>query len=327
MRFSVIIPLYNKAPYVEKAIGSVLSQTFTDYELVIMDDGSKDDSFERAKKAIEAHDCCRLYKQQNAGVSIARNNAVVLSKGEYLCFLDADDWWEPTFLEEMDKFIKAFPEAGIYGTNYTIVNETKRKTRVANVGVDEGFEKGYINYCQVYAKTMYMPLWTGAVCIPRNVFDEMQGFPQGIKLGEDFLLWIRIALKYKVAFLNKPLSNYNQDVDGLNRGVGRLHDPNSHMLWNLGFLAEVERTSPELKQLLDNLRVYGLFPYYLSKDYHKPAVHELEKVDWDNQKNTARKQYRRHPIWLWITQFFRKYGSMVKQGILGSKRAGNYNNV
>ena len=327
MRFSVIIPLYNKTPYVEKAIGSVLSQTFTDYELVIMDDGSKDDSFEIAKKAIEFHAHCRLYEQQNAGVSMARNNAVAHSQGEYLCFLDADDWWEPTFLEEMDKFIKTFPEAGIYGTNYTIVNETKRKTRVANVGVDNGFEKGYINYCQVYAKTMYMPLWTGAVCIPRNVFDEMQGFPQGIKLGEDFLLWIRIALKYKVAFLNKPLSNYNQDVDGLNRGVGRLHDPNSHMLWNLGFLAEEERTNPELKQLLDNLRVYGLFPYYLSKDYHKSAVHELEKVDWDNQKNTARKQYRRHPIWLWITQFFRKYGSMVKQGILGSKRAGNYNNV
>lgn len=327
MTFSVIIPLYNKAPYVAKAIESVLDQTFTDYELVVMDDGSRDDSYALALKTIEGHNNCHVYQQQNSGVSMARNNAVALSQGKFLCFLDADDWWKPAFLEEMALLIKELPEAGIYGTNYTIVNETRHKTRVASVGVNEGFEKGYINYCQVYAKTIYMPLWTGAVCIPRNVFDEMGGFPKGIKLGEDFLLWIRIALKYKVAFLNKPLSNYNQDVDGLNRGVGRLHDPNNHMLWNIDFLAEEERYNPDLKQLLDNLRVYGLFPYYLSKDYHKPAVHELEKVDWDNQKNTARKQYRRHPIWLWITQFFRKYGSMVKQGILGSKRAGNYNNV
>ena len=194
MRFSVVIPLYNKAPYIAKAINSVLSQTFTDYELVIVDDGSKDDSAEIAAKAIEGRQNCRLIRQENAGVSMARNNGIAASHGDYLCFLDADDWWEPTFLEEMSKLIGEFPEAGICGTNYTIVNETKKKTRVAKIGVEEGFEKGYINYCRVYAKTLYMPLWTGAVCIPRKVFDEMQGFPQGIKLGEDFMLWIRIAL-------------------------------------------------------------------------------------------------------------------------------------
>ena len=72
MRFSVIIPLYNKAPYVAKAIGSVLAQTVTDYELVIMDDGSKDDSFEIAKASINGQGHCRLFRQQNAGVSMAR---------------------------------------------------------------------------------------------------------------------------------------------------------------------------------------------------------------------------------------------------------------
>ena len=169
MKFSVIIPLYNKAPYVAKSINSVLMQTFTDYELVIMDDGSKDGSFEIAQKAIEGHDCCHLYRQQNSGVSMARNNGVELSQGEYICFLDADDWWEPTFLEEMSEFIDALPDAGIYGTNYTIVNETKHKTRIANIGVDNGFEKGYINYCQVYAKTLTMPLTSISVAIPRKI--------------------------------------------------------------------------------------------------------------------------------------------------------------
>jgi len=105
MRFSVIIPLYNKAPYVAKAIGSVLTQTFTDFELAIVDDGSKDNSAQIAERAIEGCDNCRLIRQENAGVSMARNNGVSLSQGEYLCFLDADDWWAPTFLEEMSKLI------------------------------------------------------------------------------------------------------------------------------------------------------------------------------------------------------------------------------
>lgn len=313
MRFSVIIPLYNKAPYVAKAIGSVLSQTFIDYELVIMDDGSKDESFEEASKCITGCTSCHIYQQSNGGVSMARNNAVSLSQGRYLCFLDADDWWEPTFLEEMSKLIDEFPNAGIYGTNYTIVNETKRKTRVADIGVEQGFESGYINYCQVYAKTLAMPLWTGAVSMPRAVFDEMGGFPKGIKLGEDFLLWIRVALKYKVAFLNKPLSFYNQDVEVANRGVGRLHRPVEHMLWNVDFLSEEEKKNPDYKQLIDNLRTYGLLPYYLSKEYRDAAKQELAKVDWDRQPEKTKRLFQKPLPMLKVRNKVMRLGSKLKQ--------------
>lgn len=312
MKFSVIMPLYNKAPYVAKAIGSVLSQTFSDYELVIVDDGSKDVSASVAAKSIEGRQNCQLIQQENAGVSVARNKGVSVSQGDFLCFLDADDWWEPTFLEEMDKFVCEFPDAGIYGTNYTIINETRCKTRVASVGVETGFEKGYVNYCQVYAKTMYMPLWTGAVCVPRSVFDEMCGFPRGIKLGEDFMLWIHIALKYKVAFLNKPLANYNQDVDGENRGVGRLHDPRSHMLWNLGFLADEEKGNTDLKQLLDNLRTFSLMPYLLSKKYHDEARRELDKVEWTKQPEKVTKVYHQPLFLLRAKQAMNRIGSSIK---------------
>lgn len=312
MKFSVIIPLYNKAPYVEKAINSVLAQTFTDFELIVMDDGSKDGSFEVAKRAIENHGNCHLYRQQNAGVSVARNNGVSLSQGKYLCFLDADDWWEPTFMEEMSKLIEEFPDAGIYGTNYTIVNETKHKTRVAKIGVEEGFERGYINYCQAYTKTMYMPLTSISVAIPRFVFNEMGGFPKGIKFGEDFLLWIRIALKQKVAFLNKPLAFYNQDVDAANRGVGRLHKPEEHMLWNLSDLEPLEQTDSDYKKLVDCLRTYALYPYYLSKEYHEEAVAELKKVDWKQQPKQLQKQYKRPLLLQRILFLFGKIGSRIK---------------
>ena len=295
--FSVIIPLYNKARYVNKAIKSVLTQKYNDYELIIIDDGSFDDSAQIAEQTILGHINCKLIRQENNGASMARNNGVSASHGDYLCFLDADDWWEPTFLEEMAKLISDYPNAGIYGTNYTIVNETKHKTRVAKIGVDEELVKGYINYCQAYAKTMYMPLTSTSVAIPKWAFDEIGGFPKGIKLGEDFILWIHIALKYKVAFLNKPLAYYNQDVEVTNRGVGHLHNPQNHMLWNLTDLEPLEKTNSDYKQLIDNIRVYALQPYYLSREYHNNAITELAKVTWGQQPPRYQHFYHR-PICL-----------------------------
>lgn len=311
-QFSIIMPLYNKALYVRKAVESVVSQSYSDWELIVVDDGSNDGSAEIVAGITKPR--IRLIQlENNVGVSMARNNGVAASNGEYLCFLDADDWWESTFLEEMAKLVTEFPDAGIYGTNYTIVNETKRKTRVAQIGVEEDFTKGYINYCQAYAKTMYMPLWTGAVCIPRKVFDEMEGFPKGIKLGEDFILWIHIALKHQVAFLNKPLAYYNQDVDVKSRGVGRLHKPQQHMLWNLSDLDVEEKNNVDYKRLMDNLRVYGLLPYYLSKDYHKDALTELVKVDWEKQPKKVWRQYHQPLIWTRIIYQMKMIGSKVKQ--------------
>lgn len=315
MRFSVIIPLYNKAPYVAKAIGSVLSQTFADYELIIIDDGSQDDSFPNAAKAVEGHGNCQVIRQENAGVSMARNNGVACSQGDYLCFLDADDWWAPSFLEEVSELIDEYPEAGIYGTGYIIVNETKHKTRVAPVGVESGFEKGYINYCQVYAKTLAMPLTSISVAIPRDVFDEMGGFPSGIKLGEDFLLWVKIALRKKVAFLNRPLAYYNQDADSQWRAVSRLHEPKDHMLWHLGFLEDEEKTNPDLKCLLDNLRTAYILPYFISPRFRASARQELDKVDWTRQPKKTRDLYEKPILYLKLRHSIFKIGSLVKQWV------------
>ena len=314
MRFSVIIPLYNKATYVAKAIQSVLAQTFADFELVIVDDGSKDESASVATEAIEGHANCRLVKQENAGVSMARNNGVAASQGEYLCFLDADDWWEPTFLEEMSELITEYPEAGIYGTNYTIVNETRHKTRVAPIGVEPDFEKGYINYFQVYAKTLAMPLWTGAVCVPRRVFDETQGFPKGIKLGEDFLLWMQIALKHKVALLNKTLAYYNQDVEVAARGVKSSgYDPDSFMTFHFDQFADDEKANKDVKVLLDRVRVYSLLRFRLANTHASRVREEIAKVDFSNVDKKYWFYYKSpYPI-VWMATKIHALASWLKQ--------------
>ena len=311
MRFSVIIPLYNKGPYVSKALESVISQSFRDFELIVVDDGSTDDSFSVAKSTIDSSDVDHLLiSQANAGVSTARNNGVSASHGDYICFLDADDWWAPTFLERMDRLIKEYPEAGIYGTNYFYVKNGRQRVCVTTA------ETGYIDYCKVYAEKLQMPLWTGAVCMPRKVFDEFGGFRPCLKLGEDFDLWIKVALKYKVAFLNEPLSYYFQDADTAWRLVGRLHRPEEHMLWNLDYLKDEEKSNPDYKRLIDNLRTYGLLPYYLSKQYNAAAKQELAKVDWDNQPGQVRRQYKMPVLFLRFRQLFMKLGSHLKQWII-----------
>ena len=296
MKFSVVIPLYNKAPYVAKAIESVLSQTFTDFELVVVDDGSKDDSVAIASRVIHGYDNCCLVQQDNAGVSVARNNGVALSHGEYLCFLDADDWWDPTFLEEMSGLMEEFPDAGIYGTSYRIVDEVKKKTRDAVMGVDMGFEKGYINYFKAYAKSYYMPLWTGAVCIPRKVFNEVLGFKPALKMGEDFDLWVRIVLKYKVVLLNKPLSNYNQDVNVNTRAIGTLPDPKSQFAFCADYLNADKARDTELRFVVEMVQITCLRSYYLSAKYHEKAKKVLESLDLSPHKDKYYAAYLQHPL-------------------------------
>lgn len=311
MRFSVIIPLFNKAPYVVKAIESVLNQTNRDLELVVVDDGSTDDSLSIARVALGKYEIShRVICQENAGVSTARNNGVAASCGEYLCFLDADDWWAPSFLEKMNELINDYPEAGVYGTNYFSVKNGRQAVCVTTA------KTGYIDYCRVYAEKLQMPLWTGAVCVPRSVFDEFGGFRPHLKLGEDFDLWIRIALKYKVAFLNEPLSFYYQDSDSTWRLVGKLHNPMTHMLWNLDYLSEEERTNPDYKKLIDGLRTYSLLPYYLSKQYHHAAINELDKVDWSNQPKSVCLLYSQPVFILKCRHFFLRCGSTVKQWLI-----------
>lgn len=308
--FSIIVPLYNKASYVKKAVDSILAQTFQEFELIVVDDGSTDDGPERIK--LMKDDRLKIINQENSGISVARNNGVKASKYDYIAFLDADDWWDSRYLEEMSKFMAEYSDAAMWGASYYKVKGGRNIP--AKIGVERGFEKDYINYCEVYAKTLWMPIRAGSVILKKNIFEEMNGFKPNLKLGEDFDLWIRIALKYKVAFLNKPLAYYNQDVELQNRAVGsHLFKKNEHCLFNMDYLLEKELQNKSLKKLLDALRVYALFPYYLDKERRNETKLELNKVDWTKQPIGVKVKYR-FPVFIIECYFYlRKLGFLVKQ--------------
>ena len=347
MKFSVIIPLYNKAPYIRKALESVLAQTYTDYEVIVVDDGSTDESASIVETMLcevmrlqgykatrqedgKAEDALpnrliaqlpyRLLKQKNAGVSVARNNGVAQASGEYVAFLDADDWWEPTYLERMAQLIEDYPEAGLYGMNY--IYYKSGKTRVAL-----HTDTGYINYPKEYLRNNAMMIFTSSSSSSRKVYEEMGGFPMGIKLGEDFLLWAKIALHYPVAFCNEPLAYYNNDVPVNMRATRNLHHPNNHMLFRMDSIASslsplASSLKSDWQALLDKLRVNGLLEYWMSKEYHDIAAQELAKVDWSKQPDSIKRIYKT-PIWmLKAKRQVMKWGSAVKQLIIRLKVRG-----
>ena len=162
-----------------------------------------------------------------------------------------------------------------------------------------------------------MPLTSISVCMPRRVFDEAGGFPTDVKLGEDFLLWLRIALTHKTVLLNRPLANYNQDVAVTFRGTHHLHPPEQNMLWKLGEYEPLEKTNPDYKQLIDNLRTYSLQNYFLKAKYRDAAKQELSKVDWSKQNVKWRKLYNLPVGVLKIRFKVWELGSLMKRILTG----------
>ena len=118
MKFSVVIPLYNKANYIENTIRSVLDQTCDDYELIVVDDGSSDNSLELARKY--ESDRVRVIAQANQGVSVARNTGIENARGTFIAFLDADDQWEPQYLQNIHALTEQYPESAIFVTAYAV---------------------------------------------------------------------------------------------------------------------------------------------------------------------------------------------------------------
>ena len=306
-KFSIIIPLYNKAPYIRKALESVWAQTYSNWECIIVDDGSTDGSVAKIRGLEDER--IRVISQANAGIAAARNRGVAESTGEYLCFLDADDWWEPEFLAEIDALIAAYPDAGIYATNYIYFKPGK--THIAL-----NMPTGIIDYPEAYLENKSMPIWTGATCMPRRVFELMGGFPEGIKLGEDFLLWAKTALYYPVAFCEKPLAYYNNAVPVSQRATRNLYKPAEHMLFNLADIErEIAALEDELRRdcwltLLEKLRVDGLMDYWLSTEYHDAAAAELTKV------HHGKGQYKQPIWWRKFIRLSMKMGCLCKQAIV-----------
>ncbi len=204
-RFSVIIPVYNRASFIARAIESVLSQTYRDFELIVVDDGSTD-----ATPDIVALYPVRLLRQENRGVSAARNRGIASARGKIIAFLDSDDAWEPRKLEVQAAHFDAHPECMIHQTDEIWIREGK----FLNKQKKHQKKSGHIFYDSLHL-CLISP---SAVAIRRELFDEVGVFREDFPVCEDYELWLRITRRYEVCYTPQPLVvKYGGHADQLSR--------------------------------------------------------------------------------------------------------------
>lgn len=210
IRFSVIIPLYNKERYILRTIQSILNQSYEAFELIVVNDGSKDKGPELVKTISDSR--IRLINQPNGGESAARNKGIQNANYEYVAFLDADDEWHPDFLYQIKKAIQQFPNQNVFATNYQFNTATGIKYPTFSVNIGKG-ENSEIEYFEGALKD---PIITSSsVCIKTSVFKELGGFNTLQKRGPDLDMWYRIARRYPCfIFINQQLAVYHLEAEG-----------------------------------------------------------------------------------------------------------------
>lgn len=211
MKFSIVIPLFNKAGLVEVAVRSVLAQSLAPLEVIVVDDGSTDDGPDRVLAMARADSRVRLVRQRNAGVSQARNHGIGLARGDWIGFLDADDWQHPDLLRNLAHAHASFPEADFLASGFRCIDSAHEPQPWAVPAVNRVERVDDLRRRWMRD----IPFFTGCVAIRAQRLRAMQPcFPAGESWGEDLDLWFRVAERSPVALVRAQLAAYRTAVSG-----------------------------------------------------------------------------------------------------------------
>lgn len=212
---SVVIPLYNKENSITSTLQSVCAQTYTDFEVLVVNDGSTDNGATLAAKYPDTR--IRVINKPNGGVCSARNRGINEAKGEFVALLDGDDQWDKEYLAEQVKMINDFPEAAMWGINFAELNQGKL-IRKLETGLPAGY-RGYVeNYFEMKGRVSDL-FCSSSVVIRKEVFDKVGMFDERLKYSEDIDMWFRIIANYPVAFYDRYMAWYLYDAE--NRAMNR----------------------------------------------------------------------------------------------------------
>ena len=208
-KVSVVIPTYNRQRLVQDTIDAVLRQTFEDFELIVIDDGSTDDTRQALQDRYGAR--IRYEYQENQGESVARNHGIALASGEYIAFVDSDDLWHPQKLERQVELFDAVPSVGLVSTQAYWINYQGLKLRRTPDG--QGRQGNAISWGELVLDNVIAGGGSSAL-IRRECLERMGGFDQSIRFGEEWELWIRIAHDYEIYQIPIPLTYYRLNPFG-----------------------------------------------------------------------------------------------------------------
>ena len=273
----VIIPSYNAAKYLPAAIESVISQTFDDWRIVIVDDGSKDNTAEVVAPFLDRLGLkIRYIRQDNRGVSAARNNAIQASTAEFIALLDADDVWLPCRLSESLRVLIEEPQVGLTYGLITYIDPEGRvgSTWAGNLANTEGRIAPYI-----YMRAVELPSPT--ITLRRKCIDDVGVFDESLQVSEDRDLWLRIALRYDVAFIPKVLAHYRVSPGSLSKDPKQMVQAQLRFIRKhygaegCGLRARQAAMARSYKQQADNFKMRGQASAALGSSLRAVALYPL----------------------------------------------------
>lgn len=275
-KFSVVISVFNKEKYIADTLKSVLAQTFTDFEVVILNDGSTDNSEAEILKFNDPR--IRYFSKENRGASAARNFTIQQAEANYIALMDADDYWYPFYLEEQNRLLNEFPYESIFAT----ATEIKRnKKTFQNSYSIQTIENGAIVVDYFEASQLDSVLLSISTVLKKSVFENVGWYDPKIKSGEDTDLYVRIGLKYKVVFSPKVCATYVVRKNSLFLSVKNLEEKANFEAYEI-----FEKKNADLKKFLD-LNRYSLCILAKMEDNKEAFQKNFQKI---NQENLSKKQ-------------------------------------
>lgn len=267
---SVIIPTFNRRDYITTALDSVVAQTYKDYEIIIIDDGSTDDTGE-VLHTYQPYNL-RYFYQENRGIAASRNRGIRESRGEFIALLDSDDYWRPEKLEQQLKAFREHPQCGLVATRCSSIDpggRFRRQNRPGKSGwvLPDLFRANFIR--------------TSSALITRECFNNVGLFDESLPECEEYDLWLRIARHYPIAFINESLTVYTDNPHGVST------DSLAGRLLRLKVLE---------KDYLRESIPASLYQKRLSQNYRQVGKHYLNRGNKEEGKRHLRRALALHPL-------------------------------
>src|SRR5690349_6589968 len=277
---SVIIPVYNCERFIAEAVRSVQEQTYPVHEIIVVDDGSTDNT----RAALAGHwPAIQYIGCEHRGVAAARNTGISRSSGEFIAFLDADDVWLPEKLAMQVDYFRAHPECGLVYTDMKLFDGTGILQESVKQWLHMDPPSGWI-FPQLFAETLFA---ADAVMFRKKCLDRVGNFDESLRCGEDYHLWLRFARHFRIGYLDKPLMMYRQHPAMTTRSIAV---PDG-VPWESKVIESVLELYPEIKEELGSNQVRKR----LAKPYFYSGCVCLQAGDHRQARHFLRHALRRWP--------------------------------
>lgn len=266
--FSIVVPLYNKEKSVSRAIESVFGQTYGDFELIIVNDGSTDNSLGVVEKIKDER--IKIINKKNGGVSSARNVGIENANTDWICFLDADDYWKPNHLEIIAELKSKYQSGQIYST--LVCENSEKGIEFIENSLPDNFEGFIGNYFSLASKGTIFH--SSSVCVSKKALLEIGCFDTNLKHGEDLDVWFKLMMN-NIAVVKKT-GTAVYDLLGENRAMHSKCSYEKHLLSKINHYRSIKVNN--LNEFIDYYLLRNSVPYYFSADKNKvyPALYNVK---------------------------------------------------